>query len=563
MRKPFAVALTIVVLLHLLGLGRAHLLEPDEGRYADVARGFADGGSLVVPRSNGVPFLDKPPLVCWLGAASLRALGTRDPFALRLVPAAFGILAALVAAAMARSAYGRGGWVALLVYGTAPLALGVGRTFTLDVPLAALTGLGVLLVLKQTPSPREAGGGLGWGALGGLPLGLATLVKGPVALFLAGLAVLCALLITRSRRLWSPLPFLVALAIAAPWYVLLCQEVPDFARAFFWEENLRRFAGPPTEHAHGPFFFLGTLAWGLGPAALAGLVLLGTRPTLPERARVLLAWAGLTVLFFSLSRTKVETYILPAFLPLAAVIGAEIDLAIEERSGPIWRGLKTVFLVACAASLLLAAGFLAFAFGLPIGSELDAIARNAIAPQLVVLPVVGVAFALLAARAGLPRAALLALAGSFVLWLPVLLGPLSAVSAWRSSEPIAQLIEENRREGTPVASYRFYYRGLPYFLGEPVTLLGELNEMRPESFAARPDLYMPDLYFTYGKGVIVDDCWTRSFLAWKRPLVVMPEGQRRPDRFIDTCNRAGLKWNYLGKVGEDMLFRVEGDQPPR
>jgi hypothetical protein len=90
-----------------------------------------------------------------------------------------------------------------------------------------------------------------------------------------------------------------------------------------------------------------------------------------------------------------------------------------------------------------------------------------------------------------------------------------------------------------------------------VTLLGELNELRVESFASRPDLFMPDVYFTYGQGVIVDDSWTRAFLSWQRPLlVVMPTAQRRPARFLEACARAGVHAEPRGERGEDALFEV-------
>ncbi len=47
----------------------------DEGAYAEVAREMAVSGRLLTPRCNGVPYLEKPPLVYWLCAASFRAFG--------------------------------------------------------------------------------------------------------------------------------------------------------------------------------------------------------------------------------------------------------------------------------------------------------------------------------------------------------------------------------------------------------------------------------------------------------------------------------------------------------
>jgi 4-amino-4-deoxy-L-arabinose transferase-like glycosyltransferase len=559
-RALHALVLLILAALYLVGLGKAHLLEPDEGRYADVARSFRDGGSLVVPSANGVPFLDKPPLVPWLGALSLRALGADEhgnALALRLVPALFSLLAAVAAGELARAAYGRGAWSAALVYGTAPLALGVGRTFTLDAPLTALAAAGALLVLRGAGTFGGRGSHL-LGVLGGVVIGLATLVKGPVAIGLVGLALVSALVLAPTRRLFSPLPWIVAVLVAAPWYAAVVREEPGFARAFFWEENIRRFAGVPTEHIHGPFFFLGTLGWGLGGGAAAGLALLATVPPIPRGARVLVAWGGLVVAFFSLSSTKVETYILPALPALAAVIGAEIEIATCERSGPVWRALVWAFLAACGVLALASVGAALFALGaFPSGAEHAAIVREAISPGLALLPLAGVACALAAARKGRPRVAYLGLAASLLLAGPAGAAAFERVSYLKSAEPAADLVLAARRPGERVASYHFYYRGLPYFLGTPVTLLGELNELRVDSFRERPDLYMPDLYFLAGSHPVIDDCWTRSFLAWQRPLlVVMPQAQRRPERFLDACARAGLKAEKRGERGEDVLFEV-------
>src|SRR5205085_10913776 len=63
------------------------LLEPDEGRYAEIGREMLDGGDWVVPTFNHRPYYDKPPLLYWLEAASLWAFGARDSPA-PLLPAA-------------------------------------------------------------------------------------------------------------------------------------------------------------------------------------------------------------------------------------------------------------------------------------------------------------------------------------------------------------------------------------------------------------------------------------------------------------------------------------------
>src|SRR5881409_181921 len=70
--------LGLCLLLPLLGVSRWGLWERDEGRYADAAREMLDSGDFVTPRINGTVFLDKPPLVYWVTAASLAALGHNE-----------------------------------------------------------------------------------------------------------------------------------------------------------------------------------------------------------------------------------------------------------------------------------------------------------------------------------------------------------------------------------------------------------------------------------------------------------------------------------------------------
>src|SRR2546426_12072993 len=76
-RRP-AVLLGCCVLLVLLGVSPWGLWERDEGRYADVARGMLESGDFITPRINGAVFLDKPPLVYWVTAASLALWGSDE-----------------------------------------------------------------------------------------------------------------------------------------------------------------------------------------------------------------------------------------------------------------------------------------------------------------------------------------------------------------------------------------------------------------------------------------------------------------------------------------------------
>ena len=74
--RPRARSLALLIALPALLLYpclKFHLLEPDEGRYAQIAREMLQRGEWIVPHLQGEPYLDKPPLFYWLVMLSYRA----------------------------------------------------------------------------------------------------------------------------------------------------------------------------------------------------------------------------------------------------------------------------------------------------------------------------------------------------------------------------------------------------------------------------------------------------------------------------------------------------------
>src|SRR5262252_4623793 len=139
-RFPSRLPLTFAAVTLVAGLGVAAsypLLDPDEGRNAEVAREMVARHDLVIPSLAGMPYLDKPPGLFWLTGLSIAALG-RSPLAARM-PAV--VAAALTVAltcwlAMRQSDLGlarRAGALLLL----APLFLALSAYVIFDMPLTA------------------------------------------------------------------------------------------------------------------------------------------------------------------------------------------------------------------------------------------------------------------------------------------------------------------------------------------------------------------------------------------------------------------------------------------
>ena len=173
-------------------------------------------------------------------------------------------------------------------------------------------------------------------------LGAGALAKGPVAPALAVLIVGGYAALRRDaeiffRSLWLP-GFAIFAAVVLPWFIAVQIKVPEFFRVFFLEHNLQRFGTNLYQHAQPfwyyiPVFVLGTLPWTV--FTLLALWDAIRRGTLRARGRAegdqedwltlfLLIWVLVPILFFSISRSKLPGYILPA-IPAAALLTA-IDL---------------------------------------------------------------------------------------------------------------------------------------------------------------------------------------------------------------------------------------------
>ncbi len=361
-----AALLLLFVAVYILPLGIRPMASPDEVRYGAIAHEMLARGDWISPHFNGVRYFEKPVLGYWLDAASFAVLG-ESPFALRLPGALATGLTALIVFALAKRCVSRfAAGLAAAIYLTTFLVMGLGTFAVLDAFLALFltAALGSFFVATETP---HAGRRRRWLVACGAACGAAFLVKGFLAL---AIPVLVAAPYLAARRRWRTLatapwwPIAVAAAVALPWAVAVALREPDFWHYFFWVEHIQRFTASDAQHAQ-PFWYyfawLPLAGWPwilLLPAALLGLA--RGRSEAPERTRALLwyagAWAGLPLLFFSLSKGKLPTYILPCFAPLALLLAAGLERALP---GPGRRAFAIAAAVVAAAFVGVGAALLA------------------------------------------------------------------------------------------------------------------------------------------------------------------------------------------------------------
>lgn len=251
-------------------LGYRDLIEPDEGRYAEISREMVSTGDWLTPRLNGFKYFEKPALQYWATAAGFELFGIGNTTA-RLWPALTGFFCALFIWFAGRRLYGpEAGFGALIITLNYPLYVAMGHILTLDMAVSAFMVLGVTsLALAQTlrDQPRRL---RNWMLLSWAACGLAVLSKGLIGLVLPGGAVICYSIWQRDWSLWKHLHLgkglLLFLAITAPWFIAVSLKNPEFAPFFFIHEHFARFTSNVHQRQGAPWFFVplllgGTLPW--------------------------------------------------------------------------------------------------------------------------------------------------------------------------------------------------------------------------------------------------------------------------------------------------------------
>ena len=348
------------------------LLEPEESRYAEIPREMLVAGEWVVPQYHGQPYYDKPPLLYWMVMAGYSAFGVHD-WTARLAPGLCGVLMVLATYVWGRGTLGaRAAFYGALVLALCSRFIYLCRFVATDAPLS------LCVVVALGCAHRALVGSAfrwRWWLASGFACGLGLLAKGPVTFLLVGVPVLLYLLanVQAVRPSWRAVIALLggALLTASPWYIAVMHRDPGFAEYFFWKHHVVRYVAP-FDHAkpfwfYLPDFFTGTMPWCLLLVPLS-IRLWKSRAELFERRppEILLPLfaAVWCVAFFSLSGSKRVGYVLPAFAPLALVIGEQVDHLLrrgwQDRAAPGWMQALAVsaFLMGSAAAV----GLTAFAY---------------------------------------------------------------------------------------------------------------------------------------------------------------------------------------------------------
>jgi 4-amino-4-deoxy-L-arabinose transferase-like glycosyltransferase len=316
------------------------LVEPDESRYAEIAREMQTTGDWIMPTLNRQNYIDKPPLLYWLVAGSFGFFGTSE-WAARLVPAVSALATVLATFVFGSRLVGRrAAFLSACALALMPGFAICGRFLVLDSLLAWWVTAALFAGYRAIQGSRVFAG---WWVISAACCGLGVLTKGPVAVVLVVPVLAAHLWLTRHPTRPTLAHWLTYGAmncgLAAPWYLAITARDPAFAWHFLIDHHLARFFG--SEYHAQPFWYYipiiaaACLPWSVLLVPIFRFLLDRSPETRTRRSPALgffVLWAGWCLLFFSLSQGKLPTYVLPALPPVAVLIGYYLQHVLSERA---------------------------------------------------------------------------------------------------------------------------------------------------------------------------------------------------------------------------------------
>lgn len=324
-----AALFVLAAYLFFFQLGGMALTDPDETFYAQTAKEMLERGEWSTPYLYDKPQFEKPIFFYWLVRLSFQTFGVNE-FAARLPSAVFAFLGLVAIYLLGSILFNkRVGFLSAAILASNVEYIILSRACVTDMTLLTLMLFGVLFFAYGYLRDKKY-----FYLLSAASLALATLTKGPIAVLIFGAVIVLYILIARDLRFLKKMPIFgmaaTFLIVALPWYLLMYKlHGKSFLDVFFGFHNITRFL--EAEHKIGSqvYYNIPIVLGGFFPWSIflpVGFWNIFKKTQIEKRHAIfILLWFFVIFTFFSISSTKLPTYIFPCFISLALIVAVFWD----------------------------------------------------------------------------------------------------------------------------------------------------------------------------------------------------------------------------------------------
>ena len=362
-KNTFWLLLIAILGVHLIGVMNIPLMDIDAAQYASISREMLERNSFLYIFDLGKDYLDKPPMLFWLSALSMKFFGISD-WAYRVPSFIFLMLALYATFKFAQLKYNqRVAYLAVLILASCQAFFLIAHDVRTDTMLMGWVALSIWLIAKWESS--NAWPDFVW-AMVAIAGGMMT--KGPIALlvpvlafapqwffekkwtyffkpiYLLGILIIGILLVPMSWGLYQQFDL-------QPGKLINNIPIQSGLRFYYWTQSFGRYTGENYYHEMSyPTFLLENMLWSFLPwififiwAFLAKLINIFKEGLFKVQVeRISFFGFLLTYLVLSRSQAQLPHYIFVVF-PLAAVLTAAHFAALLEQADRLHKWIKWFF----------------------------------------------------------------------------------------------------------------------------------------------------------------------------------------------------------------------------